>query len=186
MVTAGYYGDVDANVDAFCEHGLRTGDIGYTTEEGYLYVLNRIDDRIITGGENVDPGEVAEVLRSHPDIDEAAVVGVDDETWGERVSTLVVPKTETLSATAIESFCRERLAGYKLPRQIAFTDSLPRTASGTVKRPAVRDQLTALDGTDSRTMSDAIDREPTPRLPEDQSTEDADDQSTADPQIEQD
>jgi len=186
MVTAGYYGDVDANVDAFCEHGLRTGDIGYTTEEGYLYVLNRIDDRIITGGENVDPGEVVEVLRSHPDIDEAAVVGVDDETWGERVSTLVVPKTETLSATAIESFCRERLAGYKLPRQIAFTDSLPRTASGTVKRPAVRDQLTALDGTDSRTMSDAIDREPTPRLPEDQSTEDADDQSTADPQNEQD
>jgi len=102
------------------------------------------------------------------------------------VSTLVVPKTETLSATAIESFCRERLAGYKLPRQIAFTDSLPRTASGTVKRPAVRDQLTALDGTDSGTMSDAIDREPTPRLPEDQSTEDADDQSTADPQNEQD
>jgi len=96
MVTAGYYGDVDANVDAFCEHGLRTGDIGYTTDNGYLYVLNRIDDRIITGGENVDPGEVVEVLRSHPDVDETAVVGVDDETWGERVSALVVPKTETL------------------------------------------------------------------------------------------
>ncbi|MEA1930080.1 MAG: o-succinylbenzoate--CoA ligase [Euryarchaeota archaeon] len=178
MVTAGYYGDVDANVDAFCEHGLRTGDIGYSTDEGYLYVLNRIDDRIITGGENVDPGEVVEVLRSHPDIDEAAVVGIDDETWGERVSALVVPKTETLSVGAIEEFCRERLAGYKLPRQIAVTDSLPRTASGTVKRPAVRDQLIALDGADSENTSDAIDREPTPRLPDDQSTEDADDQST--------
>jgi|AntDeeMetagen134_2_1112570.scaffolds.fasta_scaffold01478_3 O-succinylbenzoic acid--CoA ligase len=178
MVTAGYYGDVDANVDAFCEHGLRTGDIGYTTDNGYLYVLNRIDDRIITGGENVDPGEVVEVLRSHPDVDETAVVGVDDETWGERVSALVVPKTETLSATAIESFCRERLAGYKLPRQIAFTDSLPRTASGTIKRPAVRDQLAALGDADSETTSDAIDREPTPRLPDDQSTEETDGQST--------
>jgi len=178
MVTAGYYGDVDANVDAFCEHGLRTGDIGYTTDNGYLYVLNRIDDRIITGGENVDPGEVVEVLRSHPDVDETAVVGVDDKTWGERVSALVVPKTETLSATAIESFCRERLAGYKLPRQIAFTDSLPRTASGTIKRPAVRDQLAALGDADSETTSDAIDREPTPRLPDDQSTEETDGQST--------
>jgi len=178
MVTAGYYGDVDANVDAFSEHGLRTGDVGYTDDGGYLYVLNRLDDRIITGGENVDPGEVVEALRSHPEVDEAAVVGIDDETWGERVSALVVPRTETLSTAALETFCRERLAGYKLPRQIAFTDSLPRTASGTIKRPAVRDHLTSL-GDDSETASDAITPDTSPQLPED-TTDDSDEQPTGD------
>ena len=180
MVTAGYYGDVDANVEAFCEHGLRTGDIGYTDDNGYLYVLNRLDDRIITGGENVDPGEVVAALRAHPEVDEAAVVGIDDDTWGQRVSALVVPKTETLSAAAVETFCRERLAGYKLPRQIAFTDSLPRTASGTVKRPAVREQLTALAEADTEPASDAITPDTAPQLPDDQSTVEAGTESTTD------
>jgi len=143
MVTAGYYGDVEANVEAFCEHGLRTGDIGYISEQGYLHVLNRLDDRIITGGENVDPGGVVEVLRAHPDVDEAAVVGIDDERWGECVAALIVPRSEPLSEETIESHCRKRLAGYKLPRVIAFTEALPRTASGTIRRPVVRQQLSA-------------------------------------------
>jgi O-succinylbenzoic acid--CoA ligase len=155
-VTAGYYGDVDANVDAFCEHGLRTGDVGYADEQGYLYVLNRLDDRIISGGENIDPGEVVEALRSHPEVDEAAVVGIPDEKWGERVAALVVPKQEGLSEESVETFCRERLAGYKLPRLIAVTDSLPRTASGTIKRPAVRDQLSALAAGDGDSSVEAI------------------------------
>ena len=179
MVAAGYYGDVDANVDAFSEYGLRTGDVGYTDDGGYLYVLNRLDDRIITGGENVDPGEVVEALRSHPEVDEAAVVGIDDETWGERVSALVVPRTETLSTATLETFCRERLAGYKLPRQIAFTDSLPRTASGTIKRPAVRNHLTTLNDADGETAADAITPDTTPQLPDDESTDDSD-QPTSD------
>ena len=166
MVAAGYYGDVDANVEAFGEHGLHTGDIGYQTEDGSLFVLNRVDDRIITGGENVDPGEVVEVLHDHPEIDAAAVVGVDDDTWGQRVAALVVPKSETLSTAAVEAACRERLAGYKCPKQIAFTDALPRTASGTIKRPAVRDQLAALAD------------EPTDALPADEV--DADHETAAD------
>ncbi len=149
MVTSGYYGDVDANVEAFCKHGLRTGDIGYISEHGYLHVLNRIDDQIISGGENVNPGEVVEVLRGHPEVDEAAVVGIDDETWGECVAALVVPRTEPLSEDAIESHCRERLAGYKIPRVIAFTGALPRTASGTIKRPVVRQQLSSFTSGDA-------------------------------------
>jgi len=168
MVAAGYYGDVDANVEAFSEHGLRTGDIGYRTEDGSLFVLNRIDDRIITGGENVDPGEVVAVLREHPEVDAAAVVGVDDDTWGQRVAALVVPKSETLSPSALEAACRERLAGYKCPKQIAFTDGLPRTASGTIKRPAVRDQLAALAD------------EPTDALPYDAESDPAADESADD------
>ena len=171
MVTAGYYGDVDANVDAFCEHGLRTGDIGYTTENGYLYVLNRLDDRIISGGENVDPGEVVEVLRSHPEIAEAAVVGIPDDKWGERVGALLVPASETLTKEAIDSYCRDRLAGYKLPRVIGFADALPRTASGTVKRPAVRSQLTSSVDAEK---SEPIPTDSEPALPEESSTETVD------------
>jgi len=148
MVTSGYYGDVDANVEAFCEHGLRTGDVGYISEEGYLHVLNRLDDRIITGGENVDPGEIVEALRAHREVDEAAVVGIDDETWGECVAALIVPRGEPLSEEAIESHCRERLAGYKIPRVIAFSEALPRTASGTIKRPVVRQQLSSFAAAD--------------------------------------
>jgi O-succinylbenzoic acid--CoA ligase len=194
-VTAGYYGDVDANVDAFCEHGLRTGDVGYTDEQGYLYVLNRLDDRIISGGENIDPGEIVELLRSHPEVDEAAVVGIPDETWGERVAALVVPKRETLSEESVETFCRERLAGYKLPRLIAVTNALPRTASGTIKRPAVRDQLSALaeaDGDDSTEVisvaseTDSVDAIPAESGPDAESTGDRqDEQSTGDRQDEQ-
>ncbi|ATW87635.1 O-succinylbenzoic acid--CoA ligase [Halohasta litchfieldiae] len=194
-VTAGYYGDVDANVDAFCEHGLRTGDVGYTDEQGYLYVLNRLDDRIISGGENIDPGEIVELLRSHPEVDEAAVVGIPDETWGERVAALVVPKRETLSEESVETFCRERLAGYKLPRLIAVTNALPRTASGTIKRPAVRDQLSALaeaDGDDSTEVisvaseTDSVDAIPAESGPDAESTGDRqDEQSTGDATDEQ-
>ncbi len=149
MVTAGYYGDVDANVEAFCEYGLRTGDIGYVSEHGYLHVLNRVDDRIITGGENVDPGEVVEVLRSHPDVDEAAVIGIPDDKWGQQVAALVVPRAKPLSEATLESHCRTQLAGYKLPRTVALAESLPRTASGTVKRPVIRQQLTAFAEADT-------------------------------------
>lgn len=144
-VTPGYYGDDEATADAFCEYGLRTGDAGYVDSAGRLYVLNRVDDRIITGGENVEPGEVVDVLRSHPGVRDAAVVGVPDDEWGERVGALVVPASEEVTRHVIEEYARERLAGFKLPRIVAFADELPRTVSGTVKRDAVRERLEAAD-----------------------------------------
>ncbi len=169
-VTPGYYRDPDANRRAFGEHGLRTGDVGYRDEDGYLFVLNRRDDRIITGGENVEPGEVAAVLREHPSVAEVAVAGLPDEEWGERVAALVVPAEDDeeadaepttasgqnsdataaaatdsaerpLDAVALLRFARERLAGFKLPRTVGFADELPRTVSGTVDREALRDRL---------------------------------------------
>ncbi|MEF8781066.1 MAG: class I adenylate-forming enzyme family protein [Haloferacaceae archaeon] len=90
-VVPGYYGMPEENEAAFGEFGFHTGDVGRLDEDGYLYVTNRLDDRIITGGENVDPGEVVEVLREHPEVADAAVVGVPDDTWGELVGALVVP-----------------------------------------------------------------------------------------------
>ncbi|MGB9965879.1 o-succinylbenzoate--CoA ligase [Halobacterium hubeiense] len=139
-VTPGYLSE-DANTAKFCEHGLRTGDVGYMDSAGYLYVGGRQTDQIVTGGENVHPEEVADVLRAHPGVADAAVVGLADEEWGERVAALVVPNGEGPSRDALRAFCDERLAGYKRPRTIAFADELPRTASGTVDREAVRTRL---------------------------------------------
>ncbi|WP_435182637.1 o-succinylbenzoate--CoA ligase [Halobellus sp. EA9] len=146
-VTPGYYGDAAATEDAFGPFGFHTGDVGVRDEDGSLTVLNRLDDRIVSGGENVDPGEVVEVLRGHPDVADAAVVGVPDAEWGERVSALVVGAGEGDPDRAdLLDFARERLAAYKIPKTVAFADALPRTVSGTVDRAAVRDRLSGDDG----------------------------------------
>jgi O-succinylbenzoic acid--CoA ligase len=138
-VTPGYE-DAEATAKAFGAHGFHTGDVGYWDEAGRLWVLNRRSDRIVTGGENVHPGEVAGVLREHPDIAAVAVLGLDDPEWGERVGALVVP-AGNLSPESVYAFCEGRLAGFKRPRTVAFVDALPRTASGTVDRGAARELL---------------------------------------------
>ncbi|WP_458190020.1 o-succinylbenzoate--CoA ligase [Haladaptatus sp. NG-WS-4] len=141
-VMAGYYGNADTTDEAFGEYGLRTGDVGYRDDGGRIWVLNRRDDRIVTGGENVHPGEVVDVLRDHPEIREAAVVGIEDEAWGERVGALVVPKSDaTVTLESVRAFCEGRLAGYKHPRVVETAAELPRTASGTIDRDAVRERL---------------------------------------------
>ena len=147
-VTPGYYDDPEATEAAFCEHGLRTGDVGRVDGQGRLWVTGRLDDRIVTGGENVQPGAVARVLGDHPAVAEAAVVGLDDPEWGQRVAALVVPEDGTgrapvaaRDADALLEHCRERLAGFEVPKTIGFADALPRTASGTVDREAVRRAL---------------------------------------------
>ncbi|NHN58640.1 MULTISPECIES: o-succinylbenzoate--CoA ligase [Halorussus] len=148
-VARGYYDDPEATEAAFGERGLHTGDVGYRDEAGRFWVLNRREDRIVTGGENVHPGEVVEALREHPAILDAAVVGLDDEEWGERVAALVEPESDAdadLSPAEIEAHCQDRLAGYKRPRTVAFADELPRTASGTVEREAVRERLGSASG----------------------------------------
>ncbi|WP_323171790.1 o-succinylbenzoate--CoA ligase [Natrialba sp. PRR66] len=141
-VTPGYL-DEERTADAFCDRGLRTGDVGYRDDEGRLWILNRRSDRIVTGGENVDPGEVIEALRSHPKIEAAAVVGLQDEEWGQRVGALVVPGEETasLAVESVRKRCDDRLAGFKRPKTIGVVDELPRTHSGTVDRDAARDRL---------------------------------------------
>ncbi|MDY6818253.1 MAG: o-succinylbenzoate--CoA ligase [Halobacteriales archaeon] len=145
-VTPGYYDAPERTAEAFCTYGLRTGDIGYRDQGGRLWVLNRKDDRIITGGENVYPGEVVDVLRDHPAVEDAAVVGLEDPKWGERVAALIVPADadEPPDREALLAFCRDRLAGYKLPKTLTTAAELPRTASGTVDRSRVRDRLEAV------------------------------------------
>jgi O-succinylbenzoic acid--CoA ligase len=139
-VSPGYL-DADATAAAFDDAGLHTGDVGYR-EDGLFWVVGRTDDLIVTGGENVAPAEVVDALRDHPDVADAAVVGVPDDEWGERVAALVVPREGAdPAASTLDEHCRARLAGYKVPRTIHFADEIPRTASGTADREAVRARL---------------------------------------------
>jgi O-succinylbenzoic acid--CoA ligase len=139
-VTPGYLDD-SRTAEAFGEHGLHTGDIGYRDADGRLWVLGRADDTILTGGENVHPTDVVAALCEHDAIAEAAVVGLPDEEWGERVAALVVPTDDGLTVADVDGHARETLAPYKRPKTVAVADALPRTASGTVDREAVRERL---------------------------------------------
>jgi len=133
-VTPGYLDD-DATDAAFGDGGFHTGDRGYRDEDGRLWVVGRVDDRILTGGENVEAASVAAAIRDCPGVEDAAVVGLPDEEWGQRVAALVVGETDP---EAVVSRCRAELAPYEVPKTVEIVDALPRTPSGTVDRDAVR------------------------------------------------
>lgn len=136
-VSPGYL-DAARTDAAFGPHGLHTGDFGYRDADGYLFVLGRLDDAILTGGATVQPARVAATLREHPAVRDAAVVGLPDDEWGERVAALVVVDEPVED---LRSFCRDRLGAPAVPKTIERVAALPRTPSGTVDREAVRDRL---------------------------------------------
>ena len=137
-VTPGYVGSA-ADDDIRPDGWLRTGDLGRIDNEGYLYVLDRRDDLIISGGENISPAEVEAVLLLHPDVEDAAVVGVPDEQWG-AVPVAFVKRREGLTPTEqnVLDFCAVRLAAFKCPRRIEWVDTLPRNAAGKLLRRELR------------------------------------------------
>ncbi|WP_435195075.1 long-chain-fatty-acid--CoA ligase [Natronomonas sp. EA1] len=144
-VMKGYYGLPEANEEAFTEEdGTRwfhSGDIGYYDEDGFFYIVDREKHMIVTGGYNVYPREVEELLFEHPDVADAAVVGKPDERRGETVKAFIVP-TPDAEATPedIKQYCLEHLAAYKHPREVEFTDELPRTTTGKVQKFELRDR----------------------------------------------
>jgi long-chain acyl-CoA synthetase len=141
-VMLGYFNRPDETAAALASGGwLRTGDGGYVDDDGYLFLTDRIKDMIVSGGENVYPVEVEEVLAQHPDVTDVAVVGVPDEHWGELVKAFVILRPGS-SATAddLVAFTRGRLAGYKLPRAVELVDDLPRTPSGKVLKRELRER----------------------------------------------
>ncbi|MCB2203417.1 o-succinylbenzoate--CoA ligase [bacterium] len=137
MIAAGYFRNDDATRRAFSDEGFRTGDIGMIDASGFLHVLARREDLILSGGENILPAEIEEVLLQHTAVREVAVVGVPHEEWGQQVAAAVVVEGD-LREEALTEFCRERLAGYKLPRCWLLLDALPRTASGKLLRGELR------------------------------------------------
>ena len=135
-IMSGYWEDAEKTAKAFTSDGwLRTSDMGYMDEDGYIYLTGRADDLIIRGGENISPREVEEVLVSHPKIMDAAVVGVPDEEWGqEPMALLVVKEGKTVSESEVIEYCRQKLASFKRPRKVKFLDSLGRNAMGKLSR----------------------------------------------------
>ncbi len=127
-VMKGYWRDPEQTADRIRNGWLHSNDMGYFDEDRYLFIVDRKQFMIITGGENVYPKEVEDVIYEHPAVSEAAVVSAPDETWGETVAAVVVLKEGgSLDADDLVSFCRERLAGYKCPRIVKFVAALPKT-----------------------------------------------------------
>lgn len=137
----GYWNNPDATAATVTPDGwLKTGDAGYLDQDGYVYLHDRVKDMIVSGGENVYPTEVENVLMTHPDVGDVAVIGVPDPTWGEAVKAVVVPATGSSPSEAdLIAYARERLAGFKLPKSVSFAEGLPRTPSGKVLKRALRE-----------------------------------------------
>ncbi|MGD8667009.1 MAG: long-chain-fatty-acid--CoA ligase [Desulfobacterales bacterium] len=139
-ITPGYWNQPEETASAFSNGWLHTGDLATLDSEGYVNIVDRKKDMIVTGGENVYSTEVENVLYMHPKILEAAVFGVPDERWGEAVNAAVVLKTgETVTADELIAFCKEHQAAYKAPKAIVFLDELPKTGSGKIYKKGLRD-----------------------------------------------
>jgi acyl-CoA synthetase (AMP-forming)/AMP-acid ligase II len=140
----GYHRDRAATAAVLRDGWLHTGDLGRRDPDGWFYVTGRLKDLIITGGENVSPVEVEEVLRAHPDVVDVAVIGTPHPKWGEQVTAVVVPRAgASLDSARLSAFAGERLAGFKKPRRIEFVASLPRNAANKVQTSVLKQQFGA-------------------------------------------
>ncbi len=142
-VMRGYWNDPEDTAAAFRNGFFRTGDIGYHDAAGYFYILDRLKDMIVSGGENVYSGEVEAVILEHPAVREVAVFGIPDPQWGELVAACVVPKTGmNITVEALIVHCRERLANYKVPRHLELSETdLPKSGAGKVLKRLLRERF---------------------------------------------
>jgi acyl-CoA synthetase (AMP-forming)/AMP-acid ligase II len=139
-----YLDDDVATKAAFDGGWFHTGDLARRDDAGYLYIVDRLKDMIITGGENVYSVEVERVLSAHPDVVEVAVVGLPHEYWGEQVTAVVVPRADREpSADHLVAFARASLGGYKVPKRVVFAKTLPKNVSGKVLKAQLREELGA-------------------------------------------
>ncbi len=142
LVMDGYYRDPAATAEVSRHGWHHTGDVGYLDAEGYLYVVDRLKDMVITGGFNVYSVEVETALMAHPAVRDCAVVGLPDETWGERVTAVVELHAGTSAGPAdVVGFAKARLGGVKAPKQVEIWDDLPRSTVGKVLKKTIKEQL---------------------------------------------
>jgi fatty-acyl-CoA synthase len=138
-VFPGYWRDPEATAAAFAGGWFHTGDVGVRDEDGYLFIVDRLKDMIVSGGENIAGSEVERVLYEHASVGEAAVVGRPDDRWGEvPVAFVVLRAGATVTTDDLLEHCRARLARYKVPKEITFLDALPRNPSGKVLKRELR------------------------------------------------
>ncbi len=138
----GYAGQESATAALFDEEGwLHTRDMGYLDDDGYIYLVGRKDDIIIRGGENIAPAEIEAVLHAHPAVDEAAIIGVPDEQWGQKIAAFVAVRPgQTVTENELGDFCKARLSSFKKPEDIHFMDELPKNHMGKVLKKELRSQ----------------------------------------------
>jgi len=142
VVMKGYWQNPGATAEAMRGGWLHTGDVGYLDEAGYLFLLDRAKDMIISGGENIYPREVEEVLARHPAVREVAVIGVPDAKWGESVVAIVsLSEDHTADEDQLIGFCRENLASYKKPKKVYFTTELPKNNYGKILKRELKDKF---------------------------------------------
>ena len=147
LATHGYYKNPEATNAAFRDGWFYTGDLGYFDEEGYLFVSGRKKDMVKSGGISIYPLEIESVIYNHPDILEAAVIGVADPQWGEAVKAVVVRKPNAnLTGDELIAFCKERLSAYKVPKSVEIRDSLPHTEVGKVNKVKLKEMILAEAG----------------------------------------
>ncbi len=139
-IMKGYYKDRKATLEALRGGWLHTGDLAKMDDEGFVYIVDRKKDMIVSGGENIYPREIEEVLYRHPKIQDVAVIGVPDPMWGESVKTFVVlKKGQGMREEEVVEYCKKHLASYKKPKSVEFVESLPRNPSGKVLKTVLRD-----------------------------------------------
>ncbi|NMD70873.1 long-chain fatty acid--CoA ligase [Bacillus sp. DNRA2] len=134
-----YWNNPDATAESLQDGWLHTGDLGQKDEEGFFYIVGRKKDMIITGGENVYPLEIEHWLESHPEIDEAAVIGLPDLKWGEVVTAFVAVTNPILNQVELAAFCQQKLGKYKIPRKFIFVDELPKTHVGKIDKKRLKE-----------------------------------------------
>jgi acyl-CoA synthetase (AMP-forming)/AMP-acid ligase II len=139
LVTPGYYKDPDATAEVRRFGWHHTGDVGVMDEEGFISIVDRKKDMIITGGFNVYPNEIEQVLTAHPSVQDCSVIGVPDGKWGEAVKAVIQLKPEArCSEQELIELCKERLGSVKAPKSIDFTEQLPRSPAGKVLKAELR------------------------------------------------
>jgi long-chain acyl-CoA synthetase len=144
-IMQGYLNLPEETSAAWKDGWFRTGDVGYIDDDGYVYLLDRLKDMVISGGENIYSTEVEAALNRHPDVAEVAVIGVPDEVLGETVMAAVVARSDTQpTREELSRHCREWIGGFKIPRQFVFVESLPKSALGKVLKASLRKQFSAL------------------------------------------
>ncbi|MDX2128822.1 MAG: AMP-binding protein, partial [Chloroherpetonaceae bacterium] len=145
VVTNGYWNNSEATKAAFKDGWFYTGDLVKQDEEGFFYVIDRKKSMFISGGENVYPAEIEKVLYKHPEIAEVAVIGIPDPKWGEVGKACVVLKAGTkANVNELLEFCRNKLAKYKVPKQIEFFDALPKSDAGKINKKSLLQQHRSL------------------------------------------
>jgi long-chain acyl-CoA synthetase len=138
-ITRGYLNNPEETKSAFWGHWFRSGDIGLMDEDGYLYIVDRLKDMIITGGENVYPREVEEILYTRSEVLECAVVGLPDREYGERVTAFIVPhKNQHVNAAVFKAFLKKRLAGFKVPKDFICLEQLPKSNAGKILKKEIK------------------------------------------------